>query len=479
MKIKKSYILITVLILIFLLILSPRINNPYPIHIDEWHHITESIQLENHSPKGISAAKAGFHYILNFLDTFTDLILIYKFLPAFWGVIIALTLFYITKNQTKFLRHSFLIAITTIIFFASIKSNTNIAGLWFFTPLTFSIPFIYLYIHFFSKGIREENKKLIFYSLLIMLFLIPIHSISVLFSIPIIVIFSLFNLNYLKKEYKLFLSFLAIPLAGVIFYMKIMKLKIIPAIKDILSNLQFKHGFGVLEANNSPLELYSLLGYFLATLGIIFIITNKENLKKYLIYLIWPITLIISILIFKQTGISFLSPYQRNLYYLAISLPFLSSLGLYYLITKIKQTNLNHQTKNLVIVITILVILFLTFQSYYYLPETMQLYENINQDNFEALQFLKTQPFQPGTKVIAPALIATTIFPITNHQPLATTFFYGDRNLLFQFFLSEGCDTKNQIIKDYKVYYVLTEQKINCNWEVIYNKKNNIIYKTD
>ena len=30
-----------------------------------------------------------------------------------------------------------------------------------------------------------------------------------------------------------------------------------PAIADILSQLQFKHGWGVLEANNSPFELYS------------------------------------------------------------------------------------------------------------------------------------------------------------------------------------------------------------------------------
>jgi hypothetical protein len=478
MKIKKKYILFTILILIFLLILSPRLDNPYPTHIDEWHHITESIKLDTQSPSGISAAKAGFHYILKFLDSFTNLILIYKFLPAIWAVIAALVLFQITKNQTKHLKHSFLIAITTIIFFASIKSNANIAGLWFFTPLTFSIPFIYLYIHLFNQGIKQQNKKLIIYSLAIMLILIPIHSISVLFSIPIIAIYLLFNLSYLKKEYKFFLSFLLIPILGILFYTQIMNQSVAAAIPDIISKLQFKHGFGVLEANNSPLELYSAIGYFLAILGIIYIITNKENLKKYLIYVIWPITLIVSILIFKQTGISYLSPYQRNLYYLAISLPFLSALGLYYLITKIKQTNISLQTKKLVIIITILAILFVTFQSYHYLPENMQLYENINKDNYEALQFLKTQPIQPNTKVIAPPLIATTIFPITNHQPLATTFFYGNSKILYQFLLSTDCNVKNEMIKEYNISYILYDQPINCSWEIIYNKNNNIIYKT-
>jgi len=470
MRIKKSYILITVLILIFLLILSPRINNPYPAHIDEWHHITESIKLDTLSPAGISAAKVGFHYILKFLNSFTNLILIYKFLPAIWAIITALILFYITKNQTKFLMHSFIIGITTIIFFASIKSNTNIAGLWFFIPLTFSIPFIYLYMHLFTKGIQEQNKKLIIYSLMIMVLLIPIHSISVLFAIPILTIYLIINKAYLKKEYKFFLSFLLIPIIGIVFYMNILDLNFTSAITDLMSNLQFKHGFGVLEANNSPFELYSPIGYILAILGTLSIATNKEFRKKYLIYLIWPITIIISIVIFKQTGISYLSPYQRNLYYLAISLPLLSAIGLYSVIKKM------HKNKVLTL-LAITIIFILTFTQYYQLPETMELYENINKDNYKALQFLKTQQIQPGSKVIAPALIATTVFPISNHQPLATTFFYGDRNLLFQFFLSEGCNTKNQIIQKHNISYILAEQPIECGWEIIYNKTGNIIYK--
>ena len=474
MQIKKNYILITILLLIFLLILSPRIDNSYPTHIDEWHHITESIKLNYQLPSGITAAKAGFHYVLLILGSLTNLILIYKFLPALWAILTAIILFHIIKNQTNHLKSSFLIAIATIIFFASIKSNANLTGLWFFTPLTFSIPFIYLYIYLFSKGIQEQNKKLIIYSLAIIIFLIPIHSISVLFAIPLLTIYLLSNLNYLKKEYKFFLIFLLIPIIGIIFYMQIMNLGFMPAIADILSQLQFKHGWGVLEANNSPFELYSLIGYILAVLGVFYLITNKENLKKYLIYLIWPITILISIFIFKQTGISYLSPYQRNLYYFAISLPFLSALGLYYLIKKI---NPNTQKKKILTFILIIIILFLTFQSYYKLPEKMQLYQNINQNNYESLQFLKTQPLNPNTKVIAPALIATTIYPITNHQPLATTFFYGDRNLLFQFFLSKDCNTKNQIIRKYNVSYVLTNQAINCNWEIIYDKNNNMIYK--
>ncbi len=470
MKIKKSYLLFTILILIFLLILSPRLDNPYPTHIDEWHHITESIKLNYQTPTGVTAAKVGFHFILSIIDSFTNLILIYRFLPTIWAVITAIILFKITKDETKTLKSNYLIALTTIIFFASLKSNTNILGLWYFIPLTFSIPFIYLYMHAFTKGIQEENKKLIIYSLLIMLFLIPIHSISVLFAIPILGIYLLTNKSFIKKEYKFFLAFFLIPILGIFFYSQIMNEPIIQSIPNIINSLQFKHGFGVLEANNSPFELYSPIGYLLAIIGSIAIISKKETRKKYLIHIIWPIVMIISILIFKQTGISYLSPYQRNLYYFAISLPFLSAIGLYHLTQKIRN-------KKILTLITITLIIVLTFYSYYDLPERTPFYNNIDEDNYEALQFLKQQPIEPKSRVIAPALISTTIFPITNHQPLATTFFYGDRNLLFQFFLSEGCETKNQIIQKYNVSYVLSEQQIDCNWEIVYNKNNNVIYK--
>ena len=477
MRIKKKYILIIVLILIFLLILSPRVDNPYPTHIDEWHHITESIKLERQAPNGLAAMKVGFHYILYFLNLFTNLILIYKFLPAILAIITALILFHISKKETNHLSSSFLIAITTIIFFVSIKSNANILGLWFFVPLTLAIPFIYLYIHLFTEGIKQQNKKLILYSLIPMIILIPIHAVSLLFAIPILAIYLLLNISYLKKEYKFFLTFLIIPILGILLYSKIMYLPLIPAIQDMLTRLQFHKGWNVLEASNSPFELYSPIGYILASMGAIYIASNRNNLKKYLIHIIWPIAAIAYILIFRQTGISYLSPYQRNLYYLALSLPFLSALGLYYLITKIKKLKIKNQTKQLITVLTIIIILFLTFQSYYQLPEKMQVYENINPPNYEALQFLKQQPNPTNSKVVAPALIATTIYPITQHEPLATTFFYGDRDLLFKFFLSEDCNTKNQIINQHNVSYVLTEQPIECDWEIIYNENNNIIYK--
>ena len=69
------------------------------------------------------------------------------------------------------------------------------------------------------------------------------------------------------------------------------------------------------------------------------------------------------------------------------------------------------------------------------------------------------------------------MYPVSKHPPLATLYFYGDRNILDRFFETDDCNTKNQIISENKVSYILSEKSIECNWEIIYNKKNNIIYK--
>ncbi len=468
------YLLLT-LTLTAILIYTPHIANPYPTHIDEWRHITETIKIKQGiTPKSSSSVELGFHYFLAFLSLITNLIHTYQFLPAIWTIITSLILFFITLNLTK----NYTISLFTIIFFASLKSNVNIAGLWFFIPLTFSIPFIYLYIFFFNKGLIEKNKKYILISFLIILFLIPTHSISFLFSIPILFIFSLFHLKYIKKHYLFFSTFLLIPLLGVIFFAYLHNLTISQAFLKLLTELQFKKGWGVLELHNSPFELYSLVGYILAGVGLTSIISNKEKKQKYLIYAIWPITLIASILIFKITGISLLSPYQRNLYYFAISLPFLSSIGLYTILKYLKLNLKNKEKFKKAKTILIITIIILTFLFYFSIPKNIKLYKVIDEDNYKALEFLKTKPNPENQKIMAPASISCAIFPITNYEPVGTIFFYGDRKATDKFFkTSTNCTSKNQIIKKQNVSYILSKEPINCSWKLIYNKNNNTIYK--
>lgn len=474
MKKNRFLLILLVLIATFFLVYTPHYNYPFPRHVDEWHHITEAIKFQRGGyAGGVSGYRIGFQILLLLLSKIAPLVLIYQFLPAIWALFSTLALFYVVYKKTD---NQFYTALFAMIFFASVKSNVNITGLWFFTPLTFSIPFIFLYVYLFTEGIEKQNKKFILLSLTIMVFLLFIHSISVLFAIPFLFLYALFNFSYLEKEWKFFSLFLLIPIMGGIFY-KIMtqvpwKLLII----KLTDALKFKYGWGVLELRNSFFELYSLIGYILAVIGLILVLSNKKNLKKYLAYTLWPITMLVSIMIYRKTGVSFLSPYQRNLYYFAISLPILSALGLDFVlrltikaIDKMRSIERKKELfKTFGVIANLCIVIFFTFKSYWYIPKQIDLYEIVDSPEYQALLFLST--FPKKSVVMSTPRISTALYPISGHDPVATYFFYGDRRDSERFFRTKDCEIKQELINKYNVKYILSEFPIDCGWKMIYDE---------
>jgi len=462
----ETLLIILAALAIFLLVYSPHFANRFPYHVDEWHHISEAAKLrQGEYSGGTFGYRAGFHIFLLILSFAFNLVAVYRFLPAVWAVFSALVLFFAVNRKTS----NFWIALFAMVFFASIKSNVNITGLWFFTPLSFSIPFIFLYVYFLTEGIEKQDKKSILISLGIMLFVLFVHPISVLFAAPFLLIYALMHLDYIKKEYKFFSAFLAIPVSGLLFYSYMKKISIIKAIGSLIKELQFKYGWGVLETSNSFFELYSLIGYLLAVIGIITIFMFSKEIRKYLIYVLWPATVLVLIIIYKLTGISFLSPYQRNLYYFVISLPLLSAFGLYLILEKIKKLKIPY--KKIISALLIIIIVFFAFKSYYDLPENLKLYKIIDENDYEALLFLSQYP---KSTVMANHIISTAIYPASGHDTVAQLFFYGNINETKRFFSSETCKEKQELLDKYDVKYILSEQEIDCDWNLIYDKENYI-----
>lgn len=513
MKKRHKILIVITLIFTFLLVFQPHLSYRWPLHVDEWHHISESIRLNNYgeyfevlrstSALRFGGTEMGFHFFLFLLSWLFNLTTIYQFLPAIWTVLSSLILFYVVYKKTN---KNFYLAWLSMIFFVSIRSNVNLTGLWFFTPLTFSIPFIFLYTYFFTEGIENNNRKQLIMSLVIMLFLIPVHSISVLFVIPAFILYLVINHKDALKQYPVLLSFLLIPLFGILFYKYTLDIAWPELIFKLFDTLQFKYGWGVLEIHNSLTEVYHLTGYFLALVGTIFILFSKNN-KKYTLYLLWPITTFSLIIIYKLTGISYLSPYQRNLYYFAISLPMLSAIGLYSLlrlfklnlkkiILNKKETNLLDKfatvtisfkikeefksifesiLSNIIIFFVFIIILLLSFINYYNLPSQVALYHVIEQKHYDALKFVSDFP---PAKIMATPFVSTAMYPITKkHEPVGAVVFYGNRQEVEDFFLSQDCDAKHRIIKRNKVKYIISPILIDCDFELIYTQPDNYIYE--
>ncbi|MBU3907030.1 MAG: hypothetical protein KKA64_02135 [Nanoarchaeota archaeon] len=485
-------------ILLFILVYSPHFSYRFPFHVDEWGGILKSMLLaDGLYLYGFAGAEMGFHFFLLILSKFFNLVLIYKFLPAIWAVLSASALFYTSYKLTD---DNFWIALLSVIFFASIKSNVNLTGLWFFTPLTFSIPFIFLYIYFFSQGIQKQNKKFILISLAIMTFLLFFHAISVLFAVPFLVIYALINFNYIKKEYKFFSLFLIIPIAGILFYKYIIMVSwssilsqyiIMVSWSSILSHLvtslQFRQGWGIGELQNLPTEVYSLIGYLFALFGMLIILLYSKNIRKYLVYVLWPAMAMISMLGYKLTGVSYLVPYQRNLYYLAISIPFLSAFGIYYLLKLISayagNLRISEKSRALlkyaIIAIIVVIVLFFAFKPYYSSDRRTQLYQLINDKDYKDLIFLSSLQTIEKERVIAPIEISTAMYPISQKIPLSTLNIYtklSHKEDLELFFELKDCDKKQEIIQKDNVRYVLSKEKIDCGWKRVYSE-NNYIYE--
>jgi len=471
-------------IAIFLVVYSPHYDYPFPSHIDEWHHISEAGKLETGEfHRGVSAYRIGFQLLIYALSKISNVVLVYQFLPGIWAIVSGLTLFYITYKRQG---NAFAPALFAMFFFASIKSNVNLTGLWFFTPLTFSIPFIFLYMHLFTEGIYRKRKSLIIASLLIMTLLIFVHAISVLFALPILILCGILNYRFVIKEWRLFLTFLLLPAVGLVFFKMMSCASWEVLFTTLFDSLKFKFGWGVLELKNSFYEIYSFMGYALAALGIAAIAMDRERLKKDSVFIVWPAWLLIMIFYYRKSGLSFLSPYQRNMYYFAVCMPYLSSAGLTWVFLKLKgygkiladaAPRYGKRLEYCIYGLIFSMVVFFTFKSYWYIPKNIDLYRGIDKNDYKAMLFLASLPEK--TTVMAMPGVSIAIYPISGHRPVATFFFYGNRKDAELFFRSRNCSVKRTLAERYNARYVLSKYPIDCGWQLIYDQGNYIYEITE
>ncbi|KKP88935.1 MAG: hypothetical protein UR94_C0045G0001, partial [Parcubacteria group bacterium GW2011_GWA2_36_10] len=128
MKKNHKILIIITLIAVFILVYQPHFNYPMPLHIDEWHHLSEALRMENYgeyfqalkaeATNKFSGMEIGFHFFLFLISWIFDLVAIYQFLPALWAAFSALAIFYVTYKKTN---KNFWLAWLAIIFFASIR----------------------------------------------------------------------------------------------------------------------------------------------------------------------------------------------------------------------------------------------------------------------------------------------------------------------------------------------------------------------
>jgi hypothetical protein len=336
--------------------------------------------------------------------------------------------------------------------------------------LTFAIPFIFLFIFFFIRGLEKENKTYLLLSFLIMLLLVPLHVTSVTFALPILLFSGALYYKYIKKEFRFFLIFLLIPLVGLIFYSFVKNVIIMDSLEVLIKELQFRRELSLAEAlDDSLTTTYSMAGGILAGIGLLAVLWGKR--KELYPYIFWALYLLLMILIFRMTDISYLSPYHRNFYYLTVSLPLLSAFGLNWIINFIaswfKRINFNF-----VAIPIVIIAIFFSFISHDKIIQEELPYLNIiTVSDYKDLTFLARLP---RGKVMTLPILSLAVPAIARHKAVGE---FSDKfgwQHAYEFFNEDDCRFKDALIMTYNINYIISQHEISCGYKLLRDEYNYI-----
>ena len=156
MELKYKHLLLgLLLVLVGLITFYPHYTYTYPLHVDEWQHLAQARsvyttgELSKVNPYFVEgdtyeSYEHGFQVFLAMVlyNIGFDPVLAYKFLPALFMLLGAISLFVLVSYLFK----NYWIALLSVVFYLSLKSNVNIYGPWFFVPLTFALPFVAVFL---------------------------------------------------------------------------------------------------------------------------------------------------------------------------------------------------------------------------------------------------------------------------------------------------------------------------------------------
>ena len=501
----RFFIVILILIFIFIRVHNFHSDYNYPMHLDEYHHIAQSVQIIEDEgfvstnpyfaePIRHENLEPGFHILLSelFLLTGMDPVGHYGFLPALFACLSTFILFVLVTKITN----KFWTGIFAMLFFASLKSSVNILGINFFTPLTACIPLIYLFLLMLIEALSEGDIKKLFISIILSSCLVIIYPLCGTLIIPIAFLYFLLNsriirgfyfktkeifaierlnkdkISYFKTVLLTTAIILTITVTFIYFwrYISFLRNK-----TQIINSLIFREGWGKVEIKYFLPYLYGVISTILALVGVI----ASLKQKKYLIFVFFAFITMGLTTMFNKFGFTILSPYQRTLYFTMLFLIPLSAVGLSYIINylrKLKMPFLSRVVKESIVAFLVIIIFIGVFSGTYKLIDERKAYSNsiISEEDYKTIKWLEKN-YGSHNIVMAPLFVSSTIYPISRNYVVSILpgqLRGKNLNASINFF-NVGCNEKRKIIEENKVNLVFSKGKIDCNGlKEVYSNKN-------
>lgn len=429
---RNNLILAAILILSAFSAYIPHMNYPYPLHVDEWFHITvaeeiihnSAIDLYSGTPFHLGMERA-WHIML------AGIFLIFPPLTIYLFLIITLAILATFSIYTFAKRYGERTALIAAFLAAIIPSNVTIGGPALLIPINLSLIFIPLALKFAF----EKKYKLVFLSTLFLLYAHPPSAMVLLILLGTYAI--------LVTDRLLLATILASILLSLPNYLSEISKKGIESVS---------FSFWLFAEETPKLFGYIPTLFFIAGFYMMTRTKEKENWTL----IITPLFLLIDIFLYTQLSMSFLVPYIR------IFIPMLAIMGVIAAFALAKVKN------NYILGLILTAILILSIQHTYETPY----YHIINETEYSDILWIKenTQGI-----ILADPIKARTIPTITGMRVFTVLPFGPVPEILSQnqkaidFFRNNCTDTA--FLKENKI--TLIYSSVACNnaeLEEVHNK---------
>jgi hypothetical protein len=481
MRFFRYLLLLTLVSLGAYLTYTIHISHPYPYHHDEWQHIALARQIveEDYSRQfnpylGIELEHAdleiGFHILLAefMLLTGADLIMVYQYIAALTFMLTALLLYLIVER----LSGKWAVAIYSVIFYASLRSNINILGKDYFVPLTLGLPLMLLSLNLFLSGLQERRTHQIYAAAAVSAGLFLIHPPS-LMILAFPVAFELFlhfkdaKMAFTKRH---LISSMVLAAFFVLYMWRGSFESTMLYLRDLL---YFERGWGQVEVTYSIPLLYGLVATLLAVVG--FIGSNRSGLRSFsaLAFIALAVTAFFNIFNF-----TFLIPYSRAVHYALLGMVPLSAAGLHGVLERFRLRSEKHDIALKATVL--LVVFYLTFTSTYALDQKYKKYSFDVVDDHSLAALLHSESLGDNLKLITPYFSTSAVYPVTGHQSISLIPALMGGGMMddnYEFY-SYDCDRMWDSVQRSNATHIISQNRIECSWlEMSFSNEKSLLYR--
>lgn len=439
---------------------------PYPLHGDEWTHLAKAKytqqtgRLAMLNPYHPAQAKlvnleGGFSSYLSSLISFlgNDYLEYFYILPAFFGALIAVLIYLLAFRITQ----SWPASLISSLLFASIGSNINILGFWFFLPVTLGIMLLLLYFMF--DGTSLLLKAIVFLTLAVVYPLLC----------PVVLAYEAYN--YRKNK----LAICAVILLGLLGIGIAYLLVGWQSVSSyIISEKGWTQGFEVVY---NPLIYFGIAGSLLAGLGLWFGLKERKSAPILIVFLF----ALANIILFKFYHFTIVLPYQRSFLLLMVSMALLGGFGTIMLNSVLASFMKNKPVRYAVIVMAVTIAVFFSFHNYFDIEKKQFipiLY--LTNEQIRELSNLENDAFENAIFVTPPG-VSFTVYPVLGGRITAlagSNLGFGDYKQLFRFEKSD-CAAKLEYMQKNNASFIISHKKLSCPWLTQITAKSIYLYGVD